>query len=292
MVFRTKLLIGNLVLVVAQEEIIINDSDPNYDYDEVQSFHHCPLMFNFYLENKDTQDWNMDAVTQDICNCDRESDAEYKNHEDYIELCAEALRTVSHCPPGGCQSTFDLSGLDGYGCWCNFGAELTAGHGNPVNIFDDICKSFQLCLRCVKFDAATDNYQCDPLTYTYNSLNTPSFQTDCSTANPNDDCGAHLCSCNVNFIQRLFSLLWSFNPDHQYDSSYLHSNGFSQYDKCELPPPNNSGEMDCCGYYPDRFPYNANNQAGKACCNKHFPYSTLSQECCNDEQVVDIGDCF
>ena len=136
-----------------------------------------------------------------------------------------------------------------------------------------------------------DNYSCDPLTYTYSSLNSPSFQTDCSAANA-DDCGTHLCSCNVNFIQRLFSLLWSSNPDHAYDNSYLHSNGFSQYDNCALPPANNSGEMDCCGYYPDRYPYNANSTSGKQCCDNHTTYSTMNQECCIDGSVAELGGCL
>ena len=110
-------------------------------------------MFNFYLQNKDNNSFDIDHVQRDVCSC--KSDAEYRNSDEFNELCGNGLRSTSYCPLGGCQSQFDLSGIDGYGCWCNFGAQLTSGHGSPVNIFDDICKAFQLCLRCVKFDAAT-----------------------------------------------------------------------------------------------------------------------------------------
>ena len=61
-------------------------------------------------------------------------------------------RTTSYCPPGGCVVLFDLSKIMGYGCWCNFQDDLSVGSGEPVDKYDELCRSFQLCMRCARWD--------------------------------------------------------------------------------------------------------------------------------------------
>lgn len=192
-----------------------------------------------------------------------------------------------HCPPGGCSSFWDLSGIWQYGCWCNFDEYLTEGSGQPVNVYDDICKSFQLCLRCARWDGKQENYACDPTLDPYNVVGFSNFKADCSAANPGDLCGESLCSCNVNFLQRLFRLLW-VKPS-PYTNEYLHSEGFDQEANCP-DPAIRSSTMSCCGYYPDRFPYSLGSSS-KACCREHRLYNPVIEDCCPDGRTESAGSC-
>merc|ERR1739848_470448 len=51
-----------------------------------------------------------------------------------------------------CNVPISLRILHAYGCWCNLGEDLTKGHGDPMDGYDDACKYLQLCLRCVLRD--------------------------------------------------------------------------------------------------------------------------------------------
>jgi len=205
--------------------------------------------------------------------------------DNYNGFCG--FKSQSHCPPGGCVSAFGLDKIWQYGCWCNFDDNLTDGVGEPQNIYDSICRKFQLCLRCARMDGVTEGYGCDPKTDDYNMVGNPFFQTDCSTPNPGDLCGESLCSCNVNFIQRLFAQNWKVPS--VYDSQYLHSEGFEPSVEC---PNNNSGpggkEVQCCGYWPDRFPYGIGDTRG--CCDHHNLFNPIAEQCCSDGSVKKAGE--
>ena len=158
-----------------------------------------------------------------------------------------------------------------------------------------------MCLRCAKADGVNDPnpYTCSPKTQTYQSSSVASsFEVDCSSQNE-DACATHVCSCNTHFISSLFSLLFQ-NPPFQYDPSLLHSNGFNYSEQCAVShePGNGNGNGDssphepqCCGYYPKRYHFDPDS-ASKACCNDHFFYNPLGQECCNGEYVAPIGTCY
>lgn len=194
-------------------------------------------------------------------------------------------QSSNHCPPGGCQTFFDIDSIWQYGCWCNFGDHLMTGHGIPRNPFDEVCKKLQLCLRCVKFDAKHGGFSCDPHTDEWAGLGFPDFHVDCTAANPNDTCGEYLCSCNTQFLADLLEFLWQ--PAIQYEDTYLHSNGFNN-EECEAPDTTRTGEMDCCGYYPRRFPYGKS--SSKQCCENKKIYNFYTHECCDDGDTVRFGD--
>merc|ERR1712004_111666 len=179
-----------------------------------------------------------------------------QNQRDRVET---AVTRSSNCPePTGCNTAWDLTGIWGYGCWCNLDAEngeLTTGSGTPVNEFDAVCQKLQLCLRCAKFD----NGGCDPNVDDYNNKSGSDFLNRCTEANPNDGCGRSLCCCHSQFFSDLLGLLWS---NAVYDPLQLHANPNWDQSVCDVRA-NPDSEMDCCGEYPARFPFNTN---AKTCC--------------------------
>merc|ERR1711981_42233 len=196
----------------------------------------------------------------------------------------------TYCPPEtGCQSPVNLEGIWGYGCWCNFGTELLTGSYQPVNKFDAICKDLQLCLRCAKMDGDNDGYECNPKTKVYNTTfswwpSKESLEGECSKINDGDACGTHCCSCEVDMINELISTIWAM---HVYEPEFKHP----QFDREANCPTNPQGTLlDCCGYYPDRFPYSP---VSRQCCeNSQTLYNPLQKECCTGgEGVYQIGLC-
>lgn len=226
----------------------------------------------------------------------------------YLEVCDRNSErsTANNCGPNGCNVLMGLDGIWNYGCWCNFGDDLTEGFGAPVNRFDEICRDYQLCLRCAKWDAKQSGtppavpYTCDPLTDTYAAISGADFNVQCTLANnadPNNHCGTHLCTCNYNFFKELIQEIWAQTP---YDSTPLHSNGWDRDDHC-IGSSNGGGgggggtgvpgpkqDLRCCGHYPDRFPYNADI---KSCCDKKEIYNPINKKCCADGTVDLIGNC-
>merc|ERR1711988_300869 len=196
-----------------------------------------------------------------------------KRDKDFRKFCRRSLRSTSNCPPGGCSSGFDISAINGYGCWCHFGQDLMKGGGPAQNPFDDVCRDLQLCLRCAKYDGMVDGYNCDPKTETYSAVGTPSFNYDCSAGNQGDSCKEHICSCNYEFLTSL--LYFVFDNSVQYEDTYLHG----QWDNLANCPTiyDNDAEKSCCGYYPKRYPFNI---GSKACCTNQL-YSPINEVCCD-----------
>jgi len=192
-----------------------------------------------------------------------------------------------YCENGVCTQHVSLRGIWQYGCWCNFGNQLMHGSGAPVNVFDEKCKDLQRCLRCARQDGVNDGYECNPTTKQYSSalaMSNMGLQSKCSDANPGDDCAAHVCMCELNLIDDLLELMWSFVV---YDDQYLHSKGFDPEIMCETSPQIN--DMECCGYYPSRFPYSTYDN--DCCTNTQERYQVVTHECCSSWGVVPIGTC-
>jgi len=191
-------------------------------------------------------------------------------------------RTTSYCPPGGCVVLFDLSKIMGYGCWCNFEDDLGVGSGEPVDKYDELCRSFQLCMRCARWDGKQavkiGGDSCN-IHGTYNVVSGPAPNSDgllyeCTKANGNEECGAHLCCCYSDLIAELINILW--NPV-SYNHAYKHSNGFNVSKYCDPPTFQYRYEMACCGKYPNRFPYG---QVKMECCDNHSIYNPTMNSCC------------
>merc|ERR1712048_913272 len=131
-----------------------------------------------------------------------------------------------HCENGNCTVTMGLDKIWDYGCWCNFGPNLLKGRSQSQNLFDGICKDFQRCLRCAK----KDNFNCDPVTKTYNANSGPDFITACTGGNPDDQCAAHTCMCEQTLIAEILNE--AFEQTEPYNDQFLHSNGFDYENEC------------------------------------------------------------
>lgn len=269
----------------------------------------CDIAFEDCITNKETsicgKPENAEIGFENLCKNDHCA-TRFSQNEMFQNFCSD-FKSVSHCPPGGCVSYYDMTPIWNYGCWCNFGEHLLKGSGDPVNKPDQFCRSLQLCLRCAKWDGANDPqpYNCIPSEQTYTSSQIGShYEVDCSSNNSGDSCAEHVCSCNYHFVTSLFTL--TFDTSYSYDDSFLHTNNFDHKKKCghSLSPkqPGNGGpgsgnggspkiETACCGQYPKRYHYDVNSPT-KSCCNEHFLYNPLGQQCCNGDSVVPIGTCI
>merc|ERR1712019_276637 len=200
-------------------------------------------------------------------------------------------RQITNCDPSTstCQTPISFSAVWGYGCWCNFGNELTTGSGKPVDDFDHVCKDLQMCLRCSKLDAKEAGDFCDPLTQQYSA--TYNFQqddatmvADCTAQNPNSDCANQVCSCELKFISNYIDLQWS---NSIYTANNKLENGFDQENTC--PKVGTVGtSKSCCGSYPSRTPYGGRLE----CCQASGSiYNPLVSECCGVTGTAAIGAC-
>jgi len=179
-----------------------------------------------------------------------------------------------------------------YGCWCRFGSHLTKGRGQPQDDLDQVCKDFQLCLRCVHIDAEIDNYECsvhDEITQVLvdpkkMKTNMNIYQT-CQDSTT-DECSKNTCCCASKFLSRWAKTIISFLAPGDgapgWSNENKHENGFD-LEKCENPDRNPKPRADeCCGVYPTRRPYNT---LRKNCCKNKNMYNPNVHQCCEDGSV-------
>jgi len=217
------------------------------------------------------------------------------------ELSRPGLRTEgsNFCPDNNCEVPLSLEGIWGYGCWCTFELDETPGimdgSSVPVNKFDIACMNMKKCIRCALWDGqqANPTYDCDArynrdFNALYNmNVGSQGLQAVCTAQNPNDECGEHLCSCEVNLVSEVLDLLWE---QDEYDADFLHEQGFDQEQSCPKYSVSNSPDRICCGQYPDRQFIDG---VIYKCCDTRARYNGLTEECCDDGlgTVEGLGEC-
>lgn len=197
-----------------------------------------------------------------------------------------------NCQEDDCVVPMTLTGIWGYGCWCNFGSNLTEGKYKPVNEYDQACKNMQSCLRCAQMDAYDANISCNVATHPYSAQMTQSIQSQsanesinvsCSSQNTGDSCATHICTCAVQLTNEILALQWN---GITYDSQYRHVTNGGTFDpeaSCVIDrQPTDSGNptIECCGKYPFRFVFNSERFD---CCEQGdmFAYfNPITQKCC------------
>lgn len=70
------------------------------------------------------------------------------------------------------------------------------------------------------------------------------------------------------------------DKDFRFEESYKHENGWS-LDKCS-PTFGVEGQRECCGYYPERYPYNW--EIGRRCCYDTV-YDRKNARCCAKGEI-------
>jgi len=204
----------------------------------------------------------------------------------------EDFRSASNCPPGGCTVLFPIQPLTNYGCWCNLASgDLTKGNGQPQDSFDVVCRDFQLCLRCARWDGKQGGYGCNPVSDGYMSKSGPDFIARCGEANPGNDCGRDLCMCYSQFYASLIGFLWNppsapYSPSRQHPGNLFNPSGTFDWDAECAGSGTGAADMNCCGNYPTRFPYNTDK---KGCCGDQI-FNPFVKCCDGDDQTGDIKD--
>ena len=160
------------------------------------------------------------------------------------------------------------------GCWCqlltsNF---LASNRGEPVNALDAACRKWHKCNQCTMIDdSACLGYQHNYGIASYDSQNK---QYVCSNEAENT-CKHNACTCDVALASELADL--SDEYEEQYGPTF---------DVTQCPAgmggnaSNNKQTDQCCGSYPDRFPFSSES-GQRNCCNGKVsaPFSRKATAC-------------
>jgi len=222
---------------------------------------------------------------------------------------------------------FTLSNIFEYGCWCHFG-DSALPRGPSQDTVDGFCNRWWNSRDCIRIDAANDSpaRACD-VTMQYedviSGLQNPfefshNYETMCNAAQSGqhadaatEQCAAANCANDAYFLREIFTHM-AFN---HLNSSLSVSFGFDTDVVCRglvrstgttvapfagTTAPVTTGAplttvtsdiplQDCCGTFPDRFPYRPQGGA-RACCNG-ATYSTATLECCSGGFTAAITTC-
>jgi len=181
-----------------------------------------------------------------------------------------------------------LSKIWGYGCWCNFDEDVTLGRAQPVDVYDRICRNYQLCMRCARRDGKVSGNTCDPVGQNYVAQNSISSSTGIGCTVSGEECEEHVCNCDQNLLAELLDLLFSGTGEVP-DDSYKHDNGYDFEGNC-VASAVTFDDVVCCGEYPTRYPYSPSN-SNKDCCRDTTVFNPIQEECCTDGTAGAIGAC-
>lgn len=178
-----------------------------------------------------------------------------------------------------------LQTINEYGCWCYFDELHGKGKAEPVNDLDAYCKSLHEGYECILLDAETASQSCTPWTQIYNQPSTVMVGDDqilanCVLANPTDDCAARSCAVEGKFIKSVSG--WAFFNDLE-TNNYSHAAGnFDVATEC-VNKVGVQSEKECCGDYPNRFPFRTMSGSRECCGSSTFDNAIL--QCCSDDTV-------
>jgi len=222
---------------------------------------------------------------------------------------------------------FTLSNIFEYGCWCHFG-DSKLPRGPVMDTVDSYCNRWWNSKDCIRIDGnnAQPPTTCDTsmqyvdvladLTFPFGPGN--DYPSLCTTANTGqhpdaetEACAIANCEVDAYFLRDTFthmsfnhlnhSLSVSFGFDTDFTCRGLMVGGTTAapFAGTTAPPETTAPPMamttspipawDCCGFYPDRFPFRP--QGGdRACCNG-VTYSTLTLMCCPNGSTGAINSC-
>jgi hypothetical protein len=128
----------------------------------------------------------------------------------------------------------------------------------PVDDVDEMCFRWTKCNRCATIDHGET---CSPETVKYRF--TVRGNDDIICQDPEGSCANALCKCDRHSVINLRSMLDGLSAD----STFLSHNGFNAEEQCLKRPiirTTQESNLQCCGQYPRRFPFNTHQ---KQCCD-------------------------
>lgn len=202
------------------------------------------------------------------------------NLQQQIDAVVDGNDVAARAFSGQIANTID--NLNEYACWCYFNEDHGRGKGTPIDAIDETCKTLHDGYECAMRDAEDEGTTCVPWEVSYVSAVGGTGQSvveECASVNAGNNCAARACTIEGTFVANLLELFVggaSINNDHK------HSNGFDVATGC---PVKKSGggpsNKQCCGNYPDRFPFKTVGGDRKCCGNR--TYNSLTLKCCDTD---------
>lgn len=178
-----------------------------------------------------------------------------------------------------------------YGCYCFPDGEksVLGGYGEARDGADQICKKYHNCQRCINKDY-NDCPEWAP--YKYKGLqDATTGQKYLECLNKEGSCRRNHCECDKRLAEQLAEYEMAWNP--QYSLAF---GGFDRSKSCPAVDKrtnnNNDNQHECCGTYPDRYPYVSESETGvlrKCCDTKTYDPRVLA--CCQDNVLKQHGTC-
>ena len=148
-------------------------------------------------------------------------------------------------------------------------------HGEPVNALDQACRRWYKCNQCTTIDESS----CSGISEVYGSPIFDQSSKSYSCPGTSGSCGHHSCQCDVALAQDLSDLSEEYSDEYHNVKGY-----FDHTSQCYAGGNAGPRTIDqCCGEYPNRFPFSSEN-GNLGCCNgKTFDSANLM--CCSDGTI-------
>jgi len=247
------------------------------------------LTYNIVRENIDSARSHLgqpDALTLGLLNVleSLAEDAIFVKNVDISSAASSILMSRSSAQPRA-SAFFNVENIRNYGCFCRFGSTWRKSHGQPVNDIDEACRSLYHCYKCAGIDSLNDGGEvCDPSETEYTvpmvkDIDEHGTYAACSEINTMDPCQIRTCCCDINFAK---NILQFFFDQNMFDPAPSHENGFLVDEECPVCQGTgcSQGPKDCCGEYPERFPYSMRDGSRGCCVNKTYNVNRLF--CCDN----------
>jgi hypothetical protein len=190
------------------------------------------------------------------------------------------------------------------GCWCYLDGTHGKGRGKPLDEKDELCRVLHHNYECLIMEGICGdepwniNYSTDvngDTSFTYFALlgmagvqaTTEEQMVNACETQLSEDCHKKVCKVEMNFARQMI-----IKKTELVVLDTLHANGFDPLTdaSCEVEAGFDSGK-NCCGDYPNRFPYktNARDGSGRQCCGSKT-YNDQLFQCCADN-VENLGSC-
>lgn len=196
----------------------------------------------------------------------------------------------------------------GYGCWCYFGDKHLErkAKGQPLDDLDSMCHTLSRGYECATIDLNsctpwdTDYLHADDIDAIGN------FPADIATMCEVENGNADSCEYMACTVEQWWMKQVKIHPNggatlaNLIDAANKHNDAGWEARRealCVGPSVGSDRQLECCGVYPERYPFNSL-APNKRCCEdatgaspvQTMVYNTAYEQCCTDGAVLGFGD--